>query len=73
MADDAEKSVDAYELHLQGSLETHRVMQARAKPNIESSGDCDLCGNPFTRLVQREYRGEKVDACGRCRDRYKLG
>lgn len=35
-------------------------------------GDCDLCGEYFSRVVAVEKNDETVLACGRCRDKHGL-
>jgi len=35
-------------------------------------GECDLCGEEFSRVVETEKNGETVLACGRCRDKHGL-
>lgn len=72
MADDAEKSVDTYELHLDSSLKEHAYKSAKSwDPGF--AGCCDMCGKEFSRVVERNYRGERVYACGGCRDNFKMG
>lgn len=72
MADEADKSFDTYEAHVQGSLATHRAMVARKK-EVESEGACGICDNYFSRLVLREVDCDPVFVCARCRDKYRLG
>lgn len=73
MADVADKSVDTFEMHLQGCLADHQAKMERMPKPRECEGYCEFCGNWFTRLVVREYKGEDVAACGGCRDKYKIG
>lgn len=35
-------------------------------------GDCDLCGEHFSRVIEVEKNGETIKACGRCRDRHGI-
>lgn len=46
-----------------------RNIQAKAL-QIERGepGDCDLCGETFSRVLVREFEGREIKVCGRCRD-----
>lgn len=35
-------------------------------------GECDLCGYEKSRVVPRAYEGLPINACGGCRDTYRL-
>jgi hypothetical protein len=35
-------------------------------------GECDLCGEEFSRIVDTEKDNQPVKACGRCRDKHGL-
>jgi len=62
MADDVDKQLDR-----EGPIEEAMIRKAMAKAaDIPKGkpGDCDLCGEWFSRLVD--------GACARCRDKYKL-
>jgi hypothetical protein len=60
MADEIDKAQELEEMHREHALLNRpRYVMQQGKP-----GDCDLCGEFFSRLVD--------GACGHCRDRYKL-
>lgn len=49
------------------------ILKVLGKPFEKGfSGECDFCGYHKERLVNREYDGEIVTACGGCRDEFKL-
>jgi RNA polymerase-binding transcription factor DksA len=53
------------------AVEQARRRAAKIEPGVP--GYCDMCGEHFERVVARTFRYEPVYACGRCRDRLKLG
>lgn len=60
MADDIDKAQEYEELYRANALANRpKFEMQKGKP-----GDCDLCGEYFSRLVD--------GACGHCRDRYHL-
>lgn len=60
MADEIDLACEQEEKYREAALAAHKpVPMDPGKP-----GDCDLCGDYFTRLVG--------GACGFCRDKYKL-
>lgn len=59
MADDVDRANELSDAHLAAALARHRPQMA-----VGSPGECELCGEFFTRLVE--------GACGFCRDKYGL-
>lgn len=60
MADDIDKAQELEEHHRETALANRpRYVMQQGTP-----GDCELCGEFFSRLVG--------GACGHCRDKYKL-
>ena len=55
----------------QGELDRNIAAAKAAASNIEAgqAGDCDACGEHFSRVVERQ--GGQY--CGKCRDKYNLG
>jgi RNA polymerase-binding transcription factor DksA len=56
--------VDAANDHAEKMLQV-QIKNARKPLETGTPGECDFCGEHFSRLI----RG----ACGGCRDKYKLG
>ena len=60
MADEIDKAQEQEEMHRQNALANRPRFELA--PGVP--GDCDLCGEFFSRLID--------GACGHCRDKYKL-
>ena len=60
MADEIDKAQELEEHHRQNAL----VNRPRFTLPPGTPGDCELCGEFFSRLID--------GACGHCRDKYKL-
>jgi hypothetical protein len=69
--DEEEAASDQEEEQRNDSVEQIRRRAAKIEPG--ESGDCELCGRYFTRVVSREYKGSRLLACGGCRDTHKIG
>ena len=52
--------------------EAKRVCGLAQKIDPGQPGDCDLCGETFSRVVLTEKNEQDVFACGRCRDKHGL-
>jgi hypothetical protein len=62
MPDDIEDAEAKYDFIVDAEISNIRRSAAQIPPG--SPGDCNLCGETFTRLIEGN--------CGRCRDRYRL-
>jgi hypothetical protein len=72
VVDDEEAAANAYQDICDDAV--NRARTRAAKIEAGAAGFCDFCGSHFPRVVDRITRlGEKVQACGRCRDENKLG
>lgn len=54
------------------SISVQNVCDAAKKFTQGKEGDCDLCGDHFSRVIEVDKNGETVQSCGRCRDKYGL-
>lgn len=68
MADYGDTASKVSEQHRQLVLDKAKREAASIEQGIE--GDCDLCGEYFTRIVFRPNHGH---LCGKCRDELRVG
>ena len=54
------------------SIAVRNVCQKACSIQKGFEGDCDLCGEHFSRVIEVENKGEIVRACGRCRDKHGI-
>ena len=71
MADIADDASDSYEAHCGDSIS--RIRTAAGKMDAGIQGDCEICGETFSRIVSVFYIDERVYSCAGCRDKFKLG
>ena len=53
-------------------VSVQRVVKDAKNFNPGHEGDCGLCGEHFSRVIEVQHNGNTIDACGRCRDRYGI-
>lgn len=70
MADELDLTSDRIEFDTQ--IDIRNICDKAKTIPKGQEGDCNLCGEHFSRVVAVEKNGETVLACGRCRDKHGL-
>lgn len=70
MTDELDQTSERIEFHT--SVAVRNVCDKAKTIPKGQEGDCDLCGEHFSRVVEVEKNDETVLACGRCRDKHGL-
>lgn len=70
MADDVDITNDRINFDVQ--VDIINICEQAKKFDTGSAGDCDLCGETYSRLVTTTKDDELVRACGKCRDKHGL-
>lgn len=70
MTDELDQTSDRIEFDT--SISVRNVCDKAKTFKQGQEGDCDLCGDHFSRVVEVENKGKTILACGRCRDKHGL-
>ena len=70
MVDEVDQTSDRIEFD--NAVAIRNITSEAEKFKAGSPGDCDLCGETFSRVVLTEKNEQDVFACGRCRDKHGL-
>lgn len=70
MADELDQTSDRIEFDT--SIAVRNVCEQAHTFKAGQEGDCDLCGEHFSRVIEVEKNGETILSCGRCRDKHGL-
>lgn len=70
MVDDLDRASERMEFHTSIAIQNARDKAISFQKGSE--GECDLCGEHFSRVIEVENNGERIKACGRCRDKHGI-
>lgn len=70
MADDVDSTEERMEFD--NSITVKNLCEKASKIPKGKPGQCDFCGEVFTRVIEVDFHGSYFLSCGRCRDKLKL-
>lgn len=70
MTDELDQTAERIEFDT--SILVKNVCDKASTFNVGQEGDCDLCGEHFSRVIEVKLHDSTILACGRCRDRHRL-
>lgn len=70
MVDEVDYAEERMEFDL--SVKVQNIQQKAGQFNPGQPGECYLCGEEFQRVITVEKDGERILACGGCRDRHGI-
>lgn len=70
MVDELDQTSDRIEFDT--SIAVRNVCERANAFKTGQKGDCNLCGEHFSRVIEVEKNGQTILSCGRCRDKHGL-